>query len=1125
MTASPPTNETIFHAARDIRDVHRRREYVREACGGDAARLALLEAMLGAADAPDSLLDCPAGSEATLDQPVGARFGDVIGPYKLLEQIGEGGFGVVFMAEQTSPLRRKVALKLVKPGMDTHQVVARFEAERQALALMDHPNIAKVLDAGATELGRPYFVMELVRGIPITKFCDDKRLTARERLGLFISVCQAVQHAHQKGIIHRDLKPSNVLVTLHDGVPVPKVIDFGVAKALGQQLTEKTLFTGFAQLVGTPLYMSPEQAELSGLDADTRTDIFSLGVLLYELLTGTTPLDKDRLKEVGYDELRRIIREEEPPRPSTRISTLGAEAETVCASRASEPRKLSALVRGELDWIVMKCLEKDRNRRYETVAALVADVRRFLNDEPVQACPPSAWYRFHKLARRNRRALVTASVLALAALLGVGALAVSTVLVWKANKDLRDSVDRERLAADRERWEAYFQRITVAHRELSIDNLAAALRALDDCPEDLRGWEWYYLMRLCKVEPLVIPNMTEANGVAFSPNGDRLASAGGDGVVRIRNSRTGKAVQEFKAHNKAVASVVFHPDGRHLASAGADGLVKVWDLATEQAVFEGPCDALRRFGAAYTVAFRPPDGRHLAAGSGRAVRVWDWMNRELLHAFPGHENHSIPLAFSRDGRHLVTGGASLEGQKLWNAETWRLINTLPAHPHPVSALAFSPDGTGLASASFDRSVKLWDTTSGELRRTCWHTGNVMGVAFSPDGQRLASCGEDKTVRVWDATTGREVLGLRGHTGICGCVVFSPDGQRLASASTDRTIRVWDATPLQGNEGQEVFTFIQHNDEIRSIAVSPDGERIVSGSGGTIGGGALVKVWDAATGRERVSFTAHTVIVFGLAWHPDGQCIATAGADLPVHSVKIWDARTGREVAAPQGVPESLAGAYNCLAFSPPDGRYLVTGHLNGAVQVWDARTGQEVGTLGTHGRELRGVAFSRDGRHLASASGDGKVKLWNATRLDKKYLDEKPEPRHTLQALVPGPSVNIAFSPDGKRLATGGEENTVKIWDVQTGNDLRTLEGHNGDVYTVAFSPDDEGRWIASGSEDSTVRIWDSRTGKLIHTFRGHTGLVSSLAFSPDGQKLYSGSRDKTVKVWDLTRLSEVPDR
>ncbi|HEV2949786.1 MAG TPA: tetratricopeptide repeat protein [Gemmataceae bacterium] len=357
---------------------------------------------------------------ATIDEPpVTERPGTVIGPYKLLEQIGEGGFGVVFMAEQQHPIRRKVALKVLKPGMDTRQVVARFEAERQALALMDHPNIARVIDGGETGSARPYFVMELVKGIPITEYCDQNQLTPRERLELFIHVCQAVQHAHQKGIIHRDLKPTNMMVTLHDDKPVVKVIDFGIAKAMGQQLTDKTLFTNFAQLIGTPLYMSPEQAALSGLDIDTRSDIYCLGVLLYELLAGTTPFDKDRFKEAAYDEIRRIIREEEPPKPSMRISTLGQAATTLSTQRKSDPKRLSQLFRGELDWIVMKCLEKDRNRRYETANSLASDIQRYLHDEPVQACPPSRWYRWRKFARRYRAALATAAVVLLVMVAGV----------------------------------------------------------------------------------------------------------------------------------------------------------------------------------------------------------------------------------------------------------------------------------------------------------------------------------------------------------------------------------------------------------------------------------------------------------------------------------------------------------------------------------------------------------------------------------------------------------------------------------------------------------------------------------------------------------------------------------
>src|SRR6516225_4639710 len=358
MTASRPNDEAIFHAARDIPDPDRRRAYVREACGGDEARIAHIEALLAAADAPDSLLDRPAGGDAlaTIDQPTAAGTGTVIGPYKLIEPIGEGGMGTVWMAQQTEPVKRLVAVKLIKAGMDSRQVIARFEAERQALALMDHPNIAKVLDARTTAAGRPYFVMDLVKGVPITRYCDEHHLTPRQRLELFIPVCQAVQHAHQKGIIHRDLKPNNVLVAPYDGKAIVKVIDFGVAKAAGQQLTDRTLVTGFGAVVGTLEYMSPEQAELNNHDIDTRSDIYALGVLLYELLTGTTPLTREQLRQKPFTEMLRLIREQEPPTPSTRLLESRDTLPAISAQRQTEPEKLAKLVRGELDWIVMKAL-------------------------------------------------------------------------------------------------------------------------------------------------------------------------------------------------------------------------------------------------------------------------------------------------------------------------------------------------------------------------------------------------------------------------------------------------------------------------------------------------------------------------------------------------------------------------------------------------------------------------------------------------------------------------------------------------------------------------------------------------------------------------------------------------
>jgi serine/threonine protein kinase/tetratricopeptide (TPR) repeat protein len=466
----------IFIAALQHEDAAQRRAYLDRACGTDAALRQHLEGLLEICARASGFLESPPAN-LTVDQPLPEGAGTVIGPYKLLEQIGEGGFGVVYMAEQHEPIRRKVALKILKPGMDSRQVIARFEAERQALALMDHPNIAKVLDAGQTGSGRPYFVMDLIKGLPITEYCDQGQLTPRQRLELLVDVCQAVQHAHQKGIIHRDLKPSNVLVTLQDGKPLVKVIDFGIAKALGQQLTDKTVFTGFAQMIGTPLYMSPEQAALSNVDVDTRSDIYSLGVLLYELLTGTTPFDKERLKEVGYDEMRRIIREEEPPRPSTRISTLGKAASTVSTQRKSDSKRLSQLMRGEMDWIVMKALEKDRNRRYETASAFAADVQRYLHDEPVLACPPSAAYRLRKFVRRNK-GLVLAATLVLAVLL-VGIIGTTWGLV-----EASEAVDAEaaqRLTAEKA------QKAAEADRDRAARARDRTRQALDQMTSDITG--------------------------------------------------------------------------------------------------------------------------------------------------------------------------------------------------------------------------------------------------------------------------------------------------------------------------------------------------------------------------------------------------------------------------------------------------------------------------------------------------------------------------------------------------------------------------------------------------------------------------------------------------------------
>jgi serine/threonine protein kinase/tetratricopeptide (TPR) repeat protein len=480
---------TIFSGALDRESPPERAAYLDEACAADAALRERVEALLRAHEQAGGFLE-PRGTAAfesssapsTTPNPVAGTI--IADRYKLIEEIGEGGMGTVWMAQQTEPVKRAVAVKLIKAGMDSKQVLARFEAERQALALMDHPNIAKVLDGGMTGEpgalviggGRPFFVMELVKGVPITKYCDEHRLTPRQRLDLFVPVCQAVQHAHQKGIIHRDIKPSNILVTQYDGRPVPKVIDFGVAKAAGQQLTDKTLMTGFGAVVGTLEYMSPEQAELNQLDIDTRSDIYSLGVVLYELLTGSTPLDKKRLKQAAFAEILRVIREEEPPKPSTRLSNSTDSLPSVSAQRHMEPAKLTKLVRGELDWIVMKALEKDRSRRYETANGFAMDIQRYLADEPVQACPPSTAYRFRKFARRNKGPVVAVSLVLLTLVAGIVGTSLGLVRANRAREAEAARAEGERKAKDAES----------AQRRRAEENAALAFGVLDDIILDAR---------------------------------------------------------------------------------------------------------------------------------------------------------------------------------------------------------------------------------------------------------------------------------------------------------------------------------------------------------------------------------------------------------------------------------------------------------------------------------------------------------------------------------------------------------------------------------------------------------------------------------------------------------------
>ncbi len=1087
--------------------------FLAEACGDNAELRARVEQLLQTHQAMGSIHGGGPGEPVVTveEQPIGERPGATIGPYKLIQKIGEGGMGTVWMAQQTEPVKRLVAVKLIKAGMDSRQVIARFEAERQALALMDHPNIAKVHDGGATPSGRPYFVMELVKGVPITEFCDQNHLTPRQRLELFVPVCAAVQHAHQKGIIHRDLKPSNVLVSRHDTTPTVKVIDFGVAKSLGQELTDKTLFTGLAQMIGTPLYMSPEQAGMSDLDVDTRSDIYSLGVLLYELLTGTTPFSKERFKKAGYDEIRRIIREEEPPRPSTRLSESTDCLPSISAQRQTEPAKLMRLVRGELDWIVMRALEKDRNRRYETANGFAMDVQRYLADEPVRACSPSAAYRLRKFARRNKRALATALALGMMLLLAVAALALSHLRVTDALADRTEAladrtnayskleVEQGKTAAalqretglknelsdalDQERLALYSYRVSLAQREWEAGRLARADSLLEECPPHLRRWEWHYLKRQCNPWLLKLPQ-TYPTDAKFSPDGKWIAVLG-LGRVSLWDAATGRTVRRLEKLLNTGRRLAFSPDGRLLAACG--NVTVVWDMATGQPrlTLQGHQQPIE------AVAFST-DGKRLATADHQTVRVWALDTGEELFRLPGHNL----VMFTPDGQSLVCQQDDFRANKsiiVVDAATGKERTRWQVGLHPTLTAALSPAGTAIALLSPGGYLRIYELMTGKSRIfvNVAPTENP-GLAFDPGGTRLAVVEKD-SVGIWDTLLHRRMVTIHGHTHFIKSVAWSPDGRRLVTSSLDGTVRVWDPTIHVASQtaGEDLRRKVP-TDRSVSLAFSPDSRWLAM-----MKARGQVTVLDAGT-AEILHLNDDLRPASGtVAFSPDSRRLLFLRSFLEsrLNGVQAWDVQSRKEVLACKVGRDQVYPS----VFSP-DGRTIVIAKRQ--VEALDMATGKQVFALPSRAR-VDCFAFSPNGQRLAVAE-QRQVRVWEVAT--GRLRTELPAHTH--------PITSLAYSRDGRILAFGSQDRTVKFWDVQAGRELRTLGQHDSIVVGIAFHPD--GDRLAAMTQDGALVLWDVTSGREALTLTGDRSLKNQVAFSPDGHWLAS-TGEAGAWLWDGT--------
>lgn len=983
------------------------------------------------------------------------QIGDCIGRYKILEKIGEGGFGVVYRAEQSEPVRRHVALKVIKLGMDTKSIIVRFEAERQALALMDHPGIARVLDGGATVAGRPFFVMELVRGIRITEYCQANQLALEDRVALFIQLCNAIQHAHQKGVIHRDLKPSNVLVTVQDGKPVPKVIDFGIAKAIEEPLTEKTVWTNFHAFIGTPVYTSPEQAEMTGSDVDTRSDIYSLGVLLYELLTGVTPFDAKELTQSGLEGMRRVIKEVEPPKPSTRLQR------ALTSQSQNEP---AVFVDRDMDWIIMKCLEKDRTRRYSTAQELAADLQRYLSQEPVLARPQSASYRLRKAIRRHRTAFSAAAVIFVVVVAG------ATVSAWQAVRAtraehlaelghqreealrLKAEQERERALENQQRAERneYVADISLAHHSISAGNLDQAIALLSKHrAEGLQQFEWRYLWHSAQGDDNRLVAQESSSILSLANTADWLAVGLRDSV-RIYSPQSGALVKTLAKPGVSVS----------LSSAGL-----------------------------------------LATASKTAVRVWrtnDWTEVYSLPDITG------PVAFSSDGRLLAAN--SMTGVHIYTGSDGKLLSEIPGG---VSPFVWSPGGNVIA-VDTSQGIGLWDVNAGRLLRVLEgsdqlfadpRTRSMNGLVFSPDGHSIVAA--RNTLRessvfvcdVWDCESGHKTASMPvhhnavEHSGMITSLAFSPGGQILASGSHDHSVRLWDF-----HTRQRIETLHGNSSEVWALVFGADGRGVYSGAKD-----GAVRLWPTnAAPRERSFEGAWTPLKFS----KDGQVLAA----LDEHSKWVlMNLRTGEPEDQVQltGIKaEPLRFLFRAIS----DDLHLLALPLSeGGIRVWDLQSKKSL-DFDSRQTRIAWTAISPDGSTLLAGGERDSILWWN--------LRDRTEAPMRVQGK------DAVFSRNGEILVTLHDK-SFKTWDPRA----RLPKAEfivNADLgFGTAFTLSDDGRVLAVGANaitesDNVIRLWDTSTGKLVGVCKGHSQGVRWLAFAPNAETLASVGDDGTLRFWNV---------